>query len=155
MIQRIQSVYLLLTTILAGLFLTGIFFQINTGDSSRLVMKINGFFEASSGNDFLLKQSVMPVLIISIIIPVISLISIFLYRNRKFQMKAILLLVLLNILLIGVCGYYILTIIRPEPVKIIPVFRMFIPAVNLVLAILAYLAIRKDENMVRSYDRLR
>jgi len=86
MIQRIQSVYLLLTTILAGLFLTGNFFQINTGDSSCLVMNINGVYEATSGDDFLLTQTVMPVLVISLIIPVLSLISIFLYRNRKLQM---------------------------------------------------------------------
>ena len=155
MIQRIQSVYLLLTIILAGLFLTGNFFQINTGDSSCLVMNINGVYEATSGDDFLLTQTVMPVLVISLIIPVLSLISIFLYRNRKLQMKAILLLLILDILLIGICGYYIHAFIIPENGNMIPVLRMFIPAINMVLAILAYFAVRKDEKMVRSYDRLR
>lgn len=160
MIQRIQSVYLLLTTILAGLFLTGNFFIFSGDDGSRYIMKIVGIYEGSNAmhsgsDDIVLIQKIITALLTAVIIPLVSLICIFLFRNRKLQMKAIILLVMLNILLIGACTYYILTLIRPETGNIIPVFRMFIPVINLILAIMAYFAVRKDENMVRSYDRLR
>ena len=96
-----------------------------------------------------------PVLLIAVIIPIVSLITLFLFRNRKLQMKAILILIILVILLIGTSAYYILPFIRPGNGNLIPVFRMFIPVINLVLCIMAYFAVRKDENIVRSYDRLR
>jgi len=155
MIQRIQSVYLILTTILAGLFLTGNFFQINNCDSSRLIMNIRGIYEASSGDELLLKVNVMPVMVISLLVPVLSLITILLYRNRKFQIKAVIILIALDLLLIIITAYYIFSFTGIENGRIIPVFRMFIPALNVVLALLALRRIRKDEKLVKSYDRLR
>lgn len=162
MIQRIQSVYLLLTTILAGLFLTGIFFNYSVNEGTRFIMKISGIYESSrnamhrvSTDDIVLIQRIIPVLLIAAIIPLVSLITVFLFRNRKLQMKAILLLIILDILLIATSGYYILGIIRPESGDMIPAFRMFIPVINLILGVMAYFAVRKDEKMVRSYDRLR
>jgi len=154
MIQRIQSVYLLLTTILAVLFLTGNFFHFSGNEGSRFIMKITGIYRSSSDSLVLIEKN-FPVLLIAAIIPLVSLIAVFLFRNRKLQMKAIVLLIMLQILLVGTCGYYILEIIKPENGNMVPVFRMFLPAINLILGVMAYFAVRKDEKMVRSYDRLR
>jgi len=155
MIQRIQSVYLMLTTILAGLFLTGNFFQVNSGDSSRFVMNIRGIYEASSGDEFLLTVNVIPVMVISLLIPLLSLVTIFLYRNRKIQINTVIILITLDLLLIIIAAYYIFAFAGLEDGRIVPVFRMFIPAMNILLAVLAFRGIRKDEKLVRSYDRLR
>lgn len=154
MIQRIQSVYLILTTILAGLFLTGIFFEFVSGEGSRFIVSISGIYENST-ESLLMTGKIIPVLLIAVIIPMVSLITLFLFRNRKLQMRAILILIILVILLIGTSAYYVLPFIRPGNGKLIPVFRMFIPVINLFLGIMAYFAVRKDEKMVRSYDRLR
>ena len=161
MIQRLQSVYLILTIILSGLFLTGNFFGFSGNEGSRFIMNITGIYEIRnaihrvSAEDIVLTQKIIPVLLIAVIIPIVSLITLFLFRNRKLQMKAILILIILVILLIGTSAYYILPFIRPGNGNLIPVFRMFIPVINLVLCIMAYFGVRKDENMVRSYDRLR
>ena len=118
-------------------------------------MNIRGIYEASSGDEFLLTVTVMPVMVISLLVPVLSLITILLYRNRKFQIKAAIILIALELLLIIIAAYYIFSFIGIENGRIIPVFRMFIPALNVLLALLALRGIRKDENLVKSYDRLR
>jgi hypothetical protein len=97
----------------------------------------------------------MPVMVISLMIPVLSLITILLYRNRKLQIKTVIMLITLDLLLIIIAVYYIFAFTGIENGRIIPVFRMFIPAINVLLAVLAFRGIRKDENLVKSYDRLR
>ena len=118
-------------------------------------MNIRGIYEASSGDELLLKVNVMPVMVISLLVPVLSLITILLYRNRKFQIKAVIILIALDLLLIIITAYYIFSFTGIENGRIIPVFRMFIPALNVLLALLALRGIRKDDNLVKSYDRLR
>jgi hypothetical protein len=51
--------------------------------------------------------------------------------------------------------YYLFWVIGKYHSELIPGFKMFVPLVILVFGILAYVGIKKDENLVKSYDRLR
>ena len=155
MIQRIQSLYLLLTIILSGLFLTGNIFSFFNEGSSEFAMNFRGIYEVTSQNNYALIRGTVPVLLLSVSIPVISLFAIFLFKNRKFQNKLTISLILLDILLIGAVAYYAFLCIKNYGGTLIPSFRMIIPAVTIIFLILAFRRIRKDENLVRSYDRLR
>ena len=155
MIQRIQSFYLLLTIILSVLFLTGNIFRFLNEGSSEFAMNFRGIYEVASQNNYSMIRGTVPVLLLSVSIPVISLFTIFLFRNRKLQNKLTISLILLDILLIGAVAYIAFLCIKNYGGTLIPSFRMIIPALNIVLLILVFRSIKKDENLVRSYDRLR
>ena len=155
MIQRIQSVYLLLTTILSGLFLTGNIFRLISGESSELVMTFRGIFEANGENSIEPFGMAIPLALLAILVPIISLAAIFLFKNRKLQLKITLALIIMEVLLLATTTYNCVYLIRHFDATLIPGFRMFIPFITVILSILAYRRIRNDENLVRSYDRLR
>lgn len=155
MIQRIQTIYLILTTILAGLFLTGNISGFINKEGPEYIMNIRGIYEVSVDNNQLLIDKTIIFLLVSSGIPAISLITIFLFKNRKMQLKFTLSLVILDLFVIAAIIYYGILYVSRYTGTIIPEFRIFIPLINLILLILAYRGIRKDENLVRSYDRLR
>lgn len=155
MIQRKQSVYLLLTTIMSVLFLTGIIFKFNNIEGINFVLKANGLYEVKNDGDFLLVMKTFPVLLISFLIPVISSAAIFLFRNRKLQRRIVCFLIILNVLLIAILLYYGLSKMDEYDGKIVPMVRMFIPLVSVLLLLLAAGGIKKDEDLVKSYERLR
>lgn len=155
MIQRIQSVYLLLTTIVSGLFLNGSFLKFSTAEGSDIVMKFNGIYQTAGEKGIELIARTIPLTVISVLIPVISLLTIFLYKNRKLQIKSALTLIILEVLLIGAVAYYGLTFIQNNNVSPVPVIKTFIPIVTIILSTLACRGIKKDEDVVKSYDRLR
>ena len=120
MIQRIQSLYLLLlTTFGVILFFTG----------ENLTLTISVF---------------------TIIISALSLFTIFLFSKRKIQMMLTKVLITLIILFICAICYSALTIFGVGSW-----INVIIPALQLLLAILAFLGMKQDDNLVKSYDRLR
>jgi amino acid transporter len=60
-----------------------------------------------------------------------------------------------SICLIILVSYYSYLIVRYYNAELIPGIKMFFPLIILVTALLAYRGISKDENLVKSYDRLR
>ena len=149
MIQRIQTVYLLLTTILAILFLSGTIINFENGISLNLE-GISGV--VSPGLEY---SKLLPLTILLIAVPILSFLTIFLYSNRKSQMKLTILLIILILLEIAAGAYfthYIMGNFNTDPV---PGLKLILPVLMLIFAILAYRGIRKDEKLVRSYDRLR
>jgi hypothetical protein len=155
MIQRIQSIYLLLTTILSGLFLTGNIFRLIYGEAYELVMNFRGIFEANGEDSFELIGKAIPLSLFAILVPLTSLVAIMLFKNRNLQLRITMALIIMEVLLLAVAAYYCIHFIRRFDASMIPGFRMLIPFITFILSILAYRGIRNDESLVRSYDRLR
>lgn len=86
------------------------------------------------------------------VISAVSFISIFLFKNRKLQMKTVLLSILLSLGLIGLSVYAIVAHQKDHyqfgPAVVFPLFV-------LIFNFLAYKGIKHDENLVKSMDRLR
>jgi len=76
-------------------------------------------------------------------------------ENRKIQIWLIIMGVIPAISLTGLLGYYSYSIIDKYNASIDPGLKMIFPILILVFNILAYFGIRKDERLVKSYDRLR
>ena len=155
MIQRIQSLYLLLTSLLAGLFLSGTFLKFFNKSGSEFLINIRGLWQSEAPGDPHMIKIVILVAAIMILIIIVSLAAIFLYKKRKIQMKLAGAVMLLAIFLIGLMLYGIFRVTGESGAKLVPVYRMFIPVLILIFGILAYMGIRKDENLVKSLDRLR
>ena len=89
----------------------------------------------------------------AIAVAVVAFAAIFLYTNRKLQLKVVLLNIVLSFVLITLFFYGLTQHIGIKNYvfkigAILPVFVLF-------FNILAYGAIKSDENLVKSMDRLR
>jgi hypothetical protein len=155
MIQRIQTVYLFLTTLMSVLFLKGSFLNFIDKSESLIIVTLKGILRASGGERYELIEKVLPLSLIIILIPVICIIVIMLFKKRKIQILLSILSIVMvaGLIIASIC--YSLYIITKYDCDIIPGFKMIIPVVMLILNVLAYRGIKKDDNLIRSYDRLR
>ena len=88
MIQRIQSVYFLLTSAASIIFLSGDFLSFFNESGSEVFLDYRGvWMQVSGGAPVLLgNQAVIPV--ICLLLAILPIAAIFLYKNRKLQFKA-------------------------------------------------------------------
>ena len=143
MIQRIQTLYLLLASIVAG----GLIFICSLWKENEEVVYA---LDLISSDTIVLK--LIPVFFI--VSGLLSLITIFLFKKRQLQFVLNRLNILINLILLGVLMYYLLML--PGEMEISEKgIGVLIPFVVVLLLVLANRAIYKDENLVKSVDRLR
>ena len=111
-------------------------------------------------NIFGVKQvgiNTFPLIILASIILLVAGISIFLYKNRQVQMKLGKLNILLLSVLLALMFYYSDSIGNTIGADVKTNYQpaVIFPVVALILVFLANRAIKKDEDLVRSADRLR
>jgi hypothetical protein len=155
MIQRIQTLYLFLTTLFSLLFLKGSFLSFINKTGSVINIALNGITKGSEGQPFELIQNVLPLIILISLIALLSFTMIFCFKKRNIQLLMSKILITLVTGLILVSGYYAYTIITKFNVEIVPGVKMALPFIMLIFSILAYRGILKDDQLVKSYDRLR
>jgi len=155
MIQRIQSIYLLLTTIMSVLFLKGSFLRFINNAGSELAIDFMGINQMNNEKGFELVEQMIPLTVIFILIPLISFLAIFLFKKRRLQLRITLIVIILALLLIMIVVYYVISVIHNYQVILIPGIKMFLLPLILLFALLAYRSIRKDEDLIKSYERLR
>lgn len=155
MIQRVQSIYLLLTTVLSVLFLLSGIIYFTESSGSLLKISFNGLFRETGMQNNELVNSILPLTVLLIIIPLLAFVIIFLFKNRSIQIILTRVLITLITMLIVTIAAYSIAISEKFGASINPVFNTAIPLVQLALAVLALRGIKKDDDLVKSYDRLR
>lgn len=166
MIQRIQSIFLLLLAICMGLLL-GFDIWEKVSVSEGEAVTLNAYFlthysltgaEADPAANAIEQKDAWYIAILASLSAVIAIYSIFRYDNRLTQIK----LSALNSLLIGGTLVAILALIRFEGQEMLPaagdgtyLVGFYLPIFALVFNMLANRFIRKDEALVRSADRFR
>ncbi len=144
MIQRIQSIYLLLVALLSG----GLVFILNFwNDSEGKTWYILDFLNYNS----LLIKSIAIVFWLVVLLAILSLFS---FKKRKFQININRINILINFILFGTLVYQLLNL-SGETLVSEKGIGCFLPLVSIVLLVFANFAIQKDENLVKSVDRLR
>ena len=136
MLQRIQTVYLLI----AALFSAGFVF----------IFKL---WNDQAGNAVYI-EDVYSALGLTLLSALISIVTIFLFRNRKLQFVLGRINILLNLILLGLFVYWSLTVSGETSVSEKGI-GMLTPVFSIVFLVLANKAIKKDEDLVKSVDRLR
>lgn len=136
MIQRIQSLYLIIAILLNGV----------------LSLFLPLWISSDNLEIYALSQPVaISLFFSSVIISIISLIS-FKARKRQFVLGRI--NIILNFVLVGVFAYWTLNL--PGEMDISEKgIGMLLPIISIVFIALANKAIKKDEDLVKSVDRLR
>jgi len=144
MIQRIQTVYLLIATLLSS----GLIFVLN------LWVNAEGkeFFVMDSFNSENIMLKVMSALFF--VSAAWTLLTIFQFKNRKFQFVLGRLSILINFILLGILVYFTQNLSGEIAVSEKGI-GLLIPVLTIVLVVLANKAIKKDEELVKSVDRLR
>jgi len=155
MVQRIQSLYLFLTTLLSLLFLNGSFLSFINKTGTVIKITFTSMVKSSEGQGIELINKLLPLSIIILLIPILSLVTIFVFKKRNIQLLLSKILIGLVTGLILVSGYYSYIIITDYSGEIVPGVKMALPLIMLILSILAFRGIRKDDRLVKSYDRLR
>ncbi|QCX40121.1 DUF4293 family protein [Aureibaculum algae] len=144
MIQRIQSLYLLLAAICSVVLIQMFYLWSNESGASFYALDL---FQES---EFTLK--VIPVLFV--ISGVMSIVSVFMFKQRKNQFVINRFNILVNFILLGILIYHLLTLSGESQVSEKGI-GAFLPIVVVVLLAIANRAIKKDEDLVKSVDRLR
>ena len=155
MIQRIQSLYLSLTILLSLLFLKGSFLSFINKSGAVVKHTFTSIIKSTEREGSELVDKVWPLTIILILVAILSLLTIFLYNKRSIQLCLSKILIGLVSGLILVSGYYSYVIITNYSGKLVPGVKMFLLLLMLILSILAFRGIMKDDKLVKSYDRLR
>ena len=156
MIQRIQSIYLLLATV--ALSLTFVFpFSSYYGEMHTFNLNLLNIENLVPDTSLPFNEMVTyPLIVFIAAIIFISIISILRFKNRKLQMKMIKINILLNIFLIaGIFVIYSRFITNTVQVEEVYKTASFLPLVSLVMFVLAFRSVKKDDDLVKSADRLR
>lgn len=159
MIQRIQTLFLLLATAAASMVFLFPIATYKVGMLNVVFTLVNkpGITDMSLHETIpmwpLYNTLLMSTLILLVLLCVFA---IFLFRKRRLQLKLVMIGVLINMLII--IGIFMLgdwlegkltnTISKYE-------FGAFLPIASLVFLMLAFRGIKRDEKLVRSADRLR
>ena len=137
MIQRIQTLYLALSLTISGV-LPFVFPLWSTVD----------------GKEYLFMQNQLYVILFGLS-TTLSLLSIISFKKRQHQFVIGRLNIILNLILLGLFVYHSLNLSGETPAVSEKGIGMFLPILAIVLLGFANKAIKKDEDLVKSVDRLR
>lgn len=153
MLQRIQSLFLVLALICTGLFYVLPFGEIILANSSSLDVKITGIEYLKNGQTEF--YSLLPLLILISLINIITFSSIFLFKHRMIQIRMNIFNLVLQLGSIGIMFYFLTNAAKNIGVDYQTSILIILPAVAAIFTFLAIRQIAKDEALVRSISRLR
>ncbi len=170
MIQRKQSIYLFI----AGALLTLTYFvPLSTfiGETNSLVLYVYKIVSLVPGSASPFgPYFVLPLLTVVTLIVMLSILTIFLFKNRRLQLILVRFMFLLLLIYIGIYFFYYVDVLEnqsggyatydygiliPETTFSIPTVIFLIPLVSAMLLFMASRGIINDEKLIQSTDRLR
>jgi hypothetical protein len=137
MLQRIQSIYLLIAAILSG----GLIFVFNLWTNTE--------------NVAIYAQDELLYLALFLGSALLAIVTIFNFKNRQLQFVLGRLNIILNFILLGLFVYRSLSLSGGTSDVSEKGIGMLLPIFSIVFLVLANKAIKKDEDLVKSVDRLR
>jgi hypothetical protein len=161
MLQRVQSLYLFAALIL-GILMYFLPFYSYVVSSSKFEFYYLGLSQISGDNMKNITINTLPLIIIGPISNLLILTTIFLYKNRKLQMKLVRLAMLLYVSIFAIIIIYSNNI--EEQIKksfsndnfnLQYSIGLSLPIIIYFLLFMALRGIKKDEELVRSADRIR
>ncbi len=144
MIQRVQTLYLFIATLLSGV----VVFFVDLWETAK--HKVFSILDVFNTDSILLKS----IAVLFVVSAVITFIAIFKYKTRKTQFVLGRLSILINLILLGILVYYVLNLSGEITVSEKGI-GLLIPIFTILFIVMANKAIKRDEDLVKSVDRLR
>jgi hypothetical protein len=141
--------------VLSVLFLKGPYLTFFDNSGSHLELMMTGLYRLSTSGESEKLGGTLEIFVLVILIPIISLLTIFLFKKRNIQIiftRILILLILIFIL--SSFGRSAVIFLRFDA-TLISWYKIAFPFLQLLLSVLAYKGIKKDDELVKSYDRLR
>jgi len=159
MIQRIQTIFLFVAAVLTFCLFCLPFVGVGVGNGFMMFnFNVTACHMSPAPPIQSLQASkLLPLAIVTLCAALFCLVTIFLFANRARQMKFVRFgIVFQAIVLIGMVVFcHILQNAAGQMATLNPKFAFVIPAVNIILLILANRGIKADDDLVKSADRLR
>ncbi len=152
MIQRIQTVYLLGASLLLGLMMQQPIasFLIDGSIYNLLSYK---FVKESDATDVIFSNYPLAVLIG--VAAVLAFVAIFLYKNRKLQMRVVLFDIIITLGIYAMIYYYYLQASAIKELEYVFNYPVLFPLLAAFLMFMAFRGIRRDELVIQSLNRIR
>ena len=148
MIQRKQSLFLFAVAIIAIILFFLPFQKLTSTEGIWQICLMPGCSSDVMGSN------IYAPMILNILVLILSVSTVFLYKNRVLQYKLTNLIALFNIFIIGL--FFLLSYIKEGVIGTISFeFGAFLPIVSAIFAFSAAHFIKKDEQLVRNADRIR
>jgi hypothetical protein len=143
MIQRIQSIWLLLSSLIIVIL-------------SRLPIYVGSLGDGSKKE--LMTAERLHMMILALLLIILPIIAIFLFKNRTGQKQIIWLHILLNLLLL--LFFYMAKSAfvegqQPEFVSSRYGIAVIIPVLSIILDVMAFRGVRSDEKLIKAADKFR
>ncbi|WP_443944355.1 DUF4293 domain-containing protein [Pedobacter sp. AW1-32] len=155
MIQRVQSIWLLLATLVLVLML---FFPIASkevnGSTTQAFTNGLHYYDTTKAGKPLTVDVFLPLIIIHVAIILMCFINIFNFKRRTFQKRAS----IITIIFIGGFAFWCSIFAKDLPGGVEGAtfgVGAYLPAVAILFIVLAIFGINKDERLIRSAERLR
>jgi len=145
MIQRIQSIFLLLASV--GAF--GVFAApfATTQEAAQGTVFADTVFNV---------QDHIGLIVLFALAGLLALVSIFLFKNRKLQMRLTIFTFIVNLAAVALGAYFFIQADQTMGDRNVQTaIGTFLPIAPFIFTLLAYRYIKKDEKLVKSMDRLR
>ncbi len=136
MLQRIQTVYLIISALVIGALY--LWFPIILNEANEMIIDKN-------------EPLVLGLMIGSVVLALLSIIN---FKKRQLQFVLNRLNIILNFVLLGVFVYKSLTL-SGETLVSEKGIGVLLPIISIVFLVMANKAIKRDEDLVKSVDRLR
>jgi hypothetical protein len=154
MIQRIQTIYLILAAFLLALLFSNPIAEIIVNENLYLTLWHHKI--VSDNPDTFTPVSTWPITVLLSVIVLIEIAAVFLYKKRQLQIRLCIFNLLLMVGLAGLIFFFTkYTQNNTEGLKSVFLWPVVCPMIAIILNYLALKAIQKDEKLVRSYDRIR
>ena len=147
MIQRKQTLFLLAVIIINILMLFIPFIRFNRASESFTMNLAEGISSAGASSNIYYPFAINAIVIL------LTTLVIFLYKNRILQYKLANLVVLFNVCITGL--FFLLSYINVPAENISFTIGSFLPLISAIFAFSSAHFIKKDEQLVRSADRIR
>jgi len=153
MIQRIQTIYLLIAAILIFLMHFLPVAKIPDEAGEIIVFRSYGFFSESNAERIM---PAWPFFILVCVVFILFLTAIFLFKKRNIQARVCRLNMILIVGLVGLATFYLLYVHKEAGGYGISVrITVLFPFISIILTWLALRGIIRDELLVRSVDKIR
>ncbi len=146
MIQRIQSIFLLLSSVVMGILFTVPFATSEKADTAMFSDKIYNVYDHPA------------LMVLVILAAVIAFVNIFLFKKRDLQIRLDYLYITLTVVLIALVFFLIFGSgeVSTQDIGINEnIVGLSLPIVGIICAFLANRFINKDKKIVKNMDRLR
>jgi hypothetical protein len=152
MIQRIQSLYLLISLALSSfLFFSPLVGLVNP-DGQSWNLFVTGLKDAAKSQ---IVMKTLPMTVLFVLIVILALLAILTFRRRALQLRITVLNMMLSFLSYGIILLYIIQAKNTFPGEIRYLFGLILPLIIGISNYLAFRGIRKDILLLRSLERLR